>query len=268
MSIRVHDVVGAMERLFPPETAEAWDHVGLTIGDPDAPVSRIAFAVDPCEASVTEALTRQADMLITHHPLYLRGTHSVATTTAKGRWTTALIQNGVAQFSAHTNADVAASTAALAELLDVTIEQPLDPQTGIGGVGELQSPLTLEAFARLVSSVLPTVPAGILVAGELDQIVSRVAICSGSGDSLLQAANESGADVYVTADLRHHPATDHLWNGGCALVSATHWASEWPVLRVMERRLTRELALVHGADAEGIETYVSALSTDAWAMRL
>ena len=260
MSILVNDVVSAMESLFPPETAESWDHVGLSVGTPEAPVRSIGFAVDPCEASVSEAINRGADMLITHHPLYLRGTHSVATTTAKGSWTSRLIKSDVALYSAHTNADVAASTVALANLLGVTLERALDTETGIGGVGSI-APLPLHDFAQLVTKVLPEVPAGVLVGGDPELRVERVAICSGSGDSLLQAANEAGADVYLTADLRHHPATDHLWNGGCALVSATHWATEWPVLAIMRDRLLSELAVP-------VETYTSQIPTDAWFARL
>ena len=133
MSVCVSDVMAAMERLFPPETAESWDHVGLSVGVPGAPVRTVGFAVDPCEATVNEAISRGADMLITHHPLYLRGTHSVAATTAKGSWTSRLIKSDVALYSAHTNADVAASTVALADLLGVHLERALDEETGIGG---------------------------------------------------------------------------------------------------------------------------------------
>lgn len=148
MTIQVGDVVAAMERLFPLETAESWDRVGLSVGDPSIPVSSVGFAVDPCEESVQEAITRGADMLITHHPLYLRGTHSVATTTAKGTWTSRLIKNDVALYTAHTNADVAVSTLALAELLSVTLERPLDEASGIGGVGSIE-PLTLREFGSV-----------------------------------------------------------------------------------------------------------------------
>ncbi|MBE6484132.1 MAG: Nif3-like dinuclear metal center hexameric protein [Actinomycetaceae bacterium] len=261
--ITVGDVVAVMDALFPPDTCEAWDRVGLSVGDPAASVRRIGFAVDPAQATVDEALERGVDMLITHHPLYLRGTHSVAATTGKGRWVTSLIRGGVALFSAHTNADVAASTAALAELLGVSIEAPLDEETGIGGVGTLEQTLTLEEFARHVEAVLPQVPAGVLVGGDLQRPIRRVAICSGSGDSLLDNANAAGADVYVTADLRHHPATDHLWNGGCSLICATHWASEWPLLPIMAKRLAAHLP---GLDIN--DMYISEIPTDPWSLSL
>lgn len=260
MSYTVGDVVRAMDELFPPETTEEWDRVGLAAGDMDAACGRVGFAVDPCEATVSEALEREADILITHHPLYLRGTHSVATTTAKGRWTSTLIRNDIALFCAHTNADVAVSTLALAQLLDVTLDRPLDENTGIGGIGTLAQPLTLRDFAQRVHDALPATPAGVLVGGDLDRTIRTVAICSGAGDSFLATANDAGADVYLTADLRHHPATDHLWNDGCALVCATHWASEFPLLSLMQGRLTEKLP--------ELDTYISEIPTDAWALAL
>lgn len=258
MTLTVGRVVAAMDELFPRSYAESWDKIGLVVGDMGNEVHRVAFAVDPCEATVTEAIERGADLLITHHPMYLRGTHSITNETGKGRWTTSLIKNDVALFTAHTNADVVASTMALANLLGVAIERPLDESTGIGGVGKLAVPLTLRCFAELVDSVLPPVPAGVMMAGDPDTLVNTVAICSGSGDSLLGKLHEVNADVYVTADLRHHPATDHLWNGGCALVNATHWASEWPVLQVMRDRLLQHLA------TDELDSYISTIPTDAW----
>ncbi|MDY5131441.1 Nif3-like dinuclear metal center hexameric protein, partial [Actinotignum timonense] len=96
--------------------------------------------------------------------------------------------------------------------------------------------------------------------GHPDRVVRRLAICSGSGDSLLAAAKAAGADAYLTADLRHHPATDHIWDGGCALICATHWASEWPVLGEMEQRLRERFPQ--------LDTYISEIPTDAWNIAL
>ena len=92
----------------------------------------------------------------------------------------------------------------------------------------------------------------------------RVAICSGAGDSLLAAARATGADVYVTADLRHHPAEEHLAEGGCALVDVSHWASEWPWLAGAARTVVADLA-----DAGyTVEASVSRRSTDPWSFRV
>lgn len=262
----VADVVRVLNEHFPPSLAEDWDRVGLVAGDPADEVTKVGFAVDPCEAVVDEALERGAQMLITHHPLYLRGTSTVAADTPKGAWIHKLIRGGVALFAAHTNADSAAngSAVALAELLGLTNTRPIapnddDPRLGLGRVGELEITMTVREVAERLKAMLPETPAGITIGGDPNKIVKTVAVSPGSGDSFLAAANASGADVYITADLRHHPATDHLWAGGCALIGATHFASEWPVLPKLRDAVAGDL---------GLETYISTVITDPWVERI
>lgn len=129
MSARLADVVGVLDELYPPAWAEAWDAVGLVAGDPDAVVRRVHLAVDPVASVVDEALARGADLLVTHHPLYLRGTTTVAATTPKGRVLHRLITGGCGLYVAHTNADVARPgvSDALAEVLGLVDVRPLQP---------------------------------------------------------------------------------------------------------------------------------------------
>lgn len=263
--MKLAEVLAALDEEFPPALAEDWDRVGLSVGDPTAEVELVGFAVDPCAATVQEAITRGAQLLITHHPLYLRGTSTVAADTAKGAWVHQLIKNDVALFSAHTNADSAAdgSAVALAQLLRLQNLRPLDPNPknpalGIGRVGELEYTMSVREVAQLLRTQLPEVPAGILIGGDPEKICRTVAVSPGSGDSYLAVANKCGADVYITADLRHHPATDHLWAGGCALIGATHFASEWPVLPKLRDRVAKL----------GLKTYISTLITDPWVERI
>ena len=166
----VADVVRVMNEHFPPALAEDWDRVGLVAGDPADEVTRVGFAVDPCAAVVDEAIERGAQMLITHHPLYLRGTSSVAADTAKGAWIHKLIRAGVALFAAHTNADSAAngSAVALAELLRLSNTRPIapnddDPALGLGRVGELELTMTVRELAERLKAMVPQTPAGITI---------------------------------------------------------------------------------------------------------
>jgi putative NIF3 family GTP cyclohydrolase 1 type 2 len=133
--------------------------------------------------------------------------------------------------------------------------------TGLGRVGDLSRPTTLRELARQVTGVLPATPQGVRFFGEPEQIVERVAVCGGSGDSLLPDAVASGADVYVTADLRHHPASEHLAGGGPALIDPGHWASEWPWLPRVAARL-QEAWGDASAGGTTVETRVSTLVTD------
>lgn len=267
----VADVLAAAEALWPASLAEGWDTVGLVAGDPAAPVHRVLLAVDPVHAVVDEALAVGAELVITHHPLFLDPVHSVAATTAKGRLVHRLLGRGIALFNAHTNADAARGgvSDALAEALGLGPSEPLVPaaddradaagRTGVGRVGDLASPLTLARFAERVRDVLPATACGVRVAGDPDASVRRVAVCGGSGGSLLPQARAAGADVFVTSDLRHHAVSESREDGGPALVDVSHAAAESLWLPGAARDLAVRVA--------GVECLVSARSTDPWSFR-
>src|SRR5690625_2815871 len=104
----LRDVLEQMEQWYPARYADDWDRVGLVCGDPGARVRRILLAVDPVQTVADEATGEDTDLLITHHPLYLRGTSSVAADHPKGRVVHQLIRGGCALLAAHTNADAPA----------------------------------------------------------------------------------------------------------------------------------------------------------------
>ncbi|SDQ04219.1 Nif3-like dinuclear metal center hexameric protein [Quadrisphaera sp. DSM 44207] len=371
----VADVVAVLERLYPPRWAADWDRVGLVCGDPRAPVERILLAVDPTADVAAEAVAAGADLLLVHHPLLLRGVHSVAADTPKGRVVHDLVRAGCALYAAHTNADSARPgvSDALARVLGLTDLVPLsaapseptdklvvflpregagalldalaaagaggvgqyervawttsgtgtfvpgpgaDPAVGevgrreqvaeerlevvlprarreavlaalraahpfeepafdvlelapwsaprgLGRVGVLERPVSLRAFAQVVADALPATAGGVRASGDPDALVERVAVCGGAGDGLLGAARASGADVLVTADLRHHPASEAREAAGGGppyLVDVAHWASEWPWLNGAAERLSAALA-ERGAS---VTTTVSQRRTDPW----
>ncbi len=262
----LREVVSVLDARYPPDLAAEWDAVGLVCGDPATTVRRVLFAVDPVIAVLDEALVEAADLIVTHHPLFLRGVHSVAAVDHKGRVVHSAIGQGIALFSAHTNADHARPgvSDALADALGLVDVRPLvplpaDPSTGTGRVGELPEALTLAQFADLVATRLPQTSHGVRVAGDLDGSVRTVAVCGGSGDAFLGDA-AAVADVYLTSDLRHHRAQDHLVDGGCALVDVAHWAGEWPWLPVAAAALASDLDLIGST----VDVRVSTTPTDPW----
>ncbi|MEU7937957.1 Nif3-like dinuclear metal center hexameric protein [Microbispora bryophytorum] len=268
ISCTLAEVVECLEALYDPSWAESWDAVGLVCGDPEQAVRKVLFAVDPVAVVVDEALGWGAGLVVTHHPLYLRGTTSVAATTFKGRVVHRLIRGGAALYAAHTNADVAdpGVSDALARAVglrgDLRPLQPSasDPRRGLGRIGELAAPMPLREFAALAASGLPRTAGPLRVAGDPGRPVRTVAVCGGAGDSLLGTARAAGVDVFLTADLRHHPASEHMEADGPALVDASHWATEWPWLADAARRLTSALA----ARGITVEARVSDAVTDAW----
>jgi len=263
----VADVVAWVEKRFPPGLAEDWDAPGLAVGNPSSPVTHVHFAVDPTLEVIRESIAAGADMLITHHPLMLRGVTSVAADTVKGAAVHALVEGGCAQMAAHTNADAAADGVAdaLAAALGVSVDGPLIPApgrpspVGSGRVGTIQ-PAPLKTFAAAVAAALPATAAGVLYAGDPDGIVATVAVLGGSGDAFLDDAAAAGVDAYVTADLRHHPASEAreaalLRGGKPYLVNVSHAASE---------SLWLDGAAAEVARAFSVTTSVSTLNTDPW----
>lgn len=261
------DVVAVLDARYPPRLAESWDAVGLVCGDPADEVRRVLFVVDVVEATVDEALAAGADLIVAHHPLLLRGVHGVAATTYKGRLVHRMIRGGVALHVAHTNADSAnpGVSDALAARLGLRDTRPLvpsesDERIGLGRVGELAAPRTLADFVADAAAALPATTAGVRASGDPGRRISTVAVCGGAGDGFLAAATAAGADAYLTADLRHHPVSEHAEGGGPALVDVAHWASERPWL-------DDAAALLHDSLGKTtVETLVSDLVTDPWTL--
>ncbi|MFP5416304.1 MAG: Nif3-like dinuclear metal center hexameric protein [Actinomycetes bacterium] len=128
----VRDIVGWFESRYPPALAEEWDRVGLSVGDPADRVEHVLFAVDVTDAVVAQAVQLGAQLVVSHHPLLLRGVHSVRADQPKGRLLIELIRRGIAVFSAHTNADAAEDGVndALAAVLGLVEVSPLRPAPG------------------------------------------------------------------------------------------------------------------------------------------
>ncbi|MFB2555949.1 Nif3-like dinuclear metal center hexameric protein [Herbiconiux liangxiaofengii] len=266
MPTTLADLNAAVERLWPTEFAEGWDAPGVISGAPQDEISRVLLAVDAVGVTVDEAIDSASDALLVHHPLLLRGVTSVAETGYKGGLLARLIRARCALIAAHTNADIVddGTSAVIAAKLGLVDLRPLEPGvregTGLGRVGRLPEPTTLGRLALALGEILPATASGIRVAGEYDQQVSTVSLCGGAGDSLLANPLVRASDVYITSDLRHHPASESreqsLLGQGPALVDVSHWASEWLWLETAAAQLSDALP--------GVEFAVSELRTDPW----
>ncbi|GAA1062184.1 Nif3-like dinuclear metal center hexameric protein [Agromyces bracchium] len=267
MPVRLADVLSTVERLWPVSGAEPWDAPGLVTGDPEREVARVLLTVDAVASTVDEAIDSGADLIVAHHPLLLRGVTSIAEDRYKGALLAKLIRADCALVGAHTNADIVetGTSAVLADRLGLVDSVPIVPNAtdaarGLGRVGRLAEPTTLGRLARRLAEILPPTATGVRVAGGFDDAVETVAVCGGAGDSLLAHEAVRSADAYVTADLRHHPASEAreqaMLGGGPALVDVSHWASEWLWLDAA----ARELRKAH----PDLEVAVSDLRTDPW----
>ncbi len=264
--VRIRDVLAVLEDAYPASLAEEWDTgIGLTCGDPDAEVTTVLLAVDVEQRTVQEGIALGAQLLLTHHPLLFRPVQSIAADTDKGALLHPMVRSGLAHIAAHTNADSAVGGVndALAGALQLSGTRPLVPRghqdesVGSGRVGTLPRPMTLSTFAQRVAQVLPATVGGVRAAGDPGRPISSVAVCGGAGDSLLDAAADSGVDVYLTSDLRHHVVAEFVADPRRpALVDVAHWAGEWLWLAAAGALLSAELP--------GIRTVISEIRTDPW----
>lgn len=263
------EVVDILESLWPSSGAEDWDAPGLVVGSPEHSVGSIHLMVDATLDSIAEAVEGGADLIVAHHPLLLRGVTTVAESTYKGRVIADLIRGGVALYSAHTNADVVptGTSAQLANLLELTDQSTLTesatPGHGLGRVGTLPAPMSLYELAVKIGEFLPQTAVGPVVAGDAESMVSTVSVCAGAGDSLLDNRAVLSSDVYITSDLRHHPASEAREQaalvGGPSLINISHFAAEW---------LWLDQAAAELEKATGLSVTVSDVNTDPWSFQV
>lgn len=259
--MRLHEVTTIIEKRWPLQSAETWDNPGLAYGDYNLEVSGILLSVDLTPAVIEEATRVGAQLIISHHPALFRPITSLAGQGPSQRLLQAAIAAKVALYSAHTNVDHVEGgvTEAFAKALGLKELQPLDPASGHGRVGELESAIHLSEFAQRLSTLLPKTAMGVLVQGDPGVMVKRIGLLAGAGDSFLEIASDSNSDVYVTSDLRHHRALDFKLSNLHArksLINVSHWAAESLWLEGFSAQLKALLPQVNFV--------VSSTNTDPW----
>lgn len=236
--IKVKDIADAIEEFAPKELQESYDNTGLQVGDPMMPVSAVLLCLDVTEEIMEEAKHRKCNMIVSHHPLLFSGLKQITGADPTQRIVAEALRNNIAIYASHTNLDSAFEGVSyeLAHMLDMTeltpLEpNPLNPQTGLGVIGKVSATPTLE-FLRKVKETF-SIP-HLRYSGESPQlVVRRVAICGGSGASLIKTAMRAGADVLLTGDLKYHDYTSY----GYAMVLADigHYESELCTKRIFSR---------------------------------
>ena len=348
---KVADIIGIINKIAPPELAEAWDNPGLQIGDPAAEVARIMVALDPTPDVVDSAISTSSQLLVTHHPLIFKPIKSISAANSLGAIIQKAIKGGLSIVTLHTNYDIAdgglndalarkigisdslplkiTSNAELVKLVvflpvthldqmrlalfpflarqgnyrDCTFatdgtgtftplegaepfsgavghfskvpeerlellitsaevsravkallaahpyEEPafdLYPllnkgaKLGLGRIGRLSESLTLAEYADRLSTVL-SAPA-LRYVGDPNADIYKVALCSGSGASLLRDAVRAGADVLVTGDVKYHEARE-AEDCGIALIDAGHYPTEILMVSEISKRLAQAVSV-------------------------
>ena len=265
MSLPLSQLLTTFESLWPISGAEEWDRPGLTTGGANQQISKVLLCVDVTREVLAEAKATSCDLVISHHPLLLKGVNFLSEDQLKGELVAFAVRNSIALYSAHTNADIVVGGVSdvLAQTLGLTSSVPLvETGAGIGHgrIGKLKVTQKLSEFAKFVALQLPETNAPVRVAGDLDLVIDTVAVVGGAGDSFIPAAAASGAQVLVTSDLRHHVTLDAVSDPSAplALIDVSHYAAEslWlePTRKVLAEAFPR------------VSFTVSQVSTDPWTM--
>ena len=250
-----------IEKRYPKTLALEWDGVGLTTNNSQIEVTKILLTIDVTPEVVSQAITESAQLLISHHPLILDEEESSDIQEKRIELKMLLEENNIALYCIHTNADIAEGGVndAFATKIGLTKVKRFGPEQ-MGRIGELKENLNLETFVNLLKYNLPKTKGAIQVSGNLESEISKVAVCGGSGSSLLAEVRRTDADVFVTADLKHHAISDNKVMNGPALISISHWASEWLWLPELKKQLENDFSQSNF----DVNILISEIVTDSW----
>lgn len=239
----VQDILGLLDTAAPFRLSESWDNSGLQTGQLTHPVQRVFSSLDPTMESLDRASAWQAQVLLTHHPLFFRPISRIQKDQFPGSVVFASVKRSISIISCHTNADAAKGglNDLLAEQLDLRDVQVLAEQApgsgaGLGRVGSLPEPCHLETFVQKVKETIGHPQPRIV--GRRDTRIERVAVVCGSGASLLSRARDQGAHVLLTGDVGHHAALE-AQTLGLTLVDGGHFYVEKLAFGLFVQKLAR-----------------------------
>lgn len=239
--MKCKEIIRFLEQVAPPCYAEKWDNIGLLVGDSEKEIHTIFLAVDATDRVIEEACQKGADMLVTHHPLIFSGMKSVNEEDFIGRRVRRLVKEDICYYAMHTNFDIVGDMAGLVvnklpfketEVLHKTVQE-----YGLGRIGNLCQPVFVKQFVEIVKEKLKL--PNVILYGDKEKIIERVAIMPGSGDSEIGEAIRQGAELMVTGDIGHHDGIDALAQG-LMIIDAGHYGLEKVFVEHMEHMLNEE----------------------------
>ena len=233
MKVKVKDIIKVIEDFAPLSVQEGWDNSGLCVGSPEDEVTSVLLALDCTPALVDEAIECGADMIVTHHPLIFSGLKKISPEDMVGEVVVKAIKAGISIYAAHTSADkvlegVSGAMAARLGLKNVNVLDMDGEGTGLGAVGDFPEPISAEQAMALVKDkfalkVMKT-------SKPVDGMISRVAMCGGSGGSLISAARKSGAQLYISGDISYH---NFFTPEGFMIMDIGHYESEIEIVDIL-----------------------------------
>ena len=231
--MRVKDIIKVIEDFAPLSIQEGWDNSGLCVGSPEDDVTSVLLALDCTPELVDEAVACGADMIVTHHPLIFSGLKKISPEDMVGEAVIKAIRAGISIYAAHTSADkvlegVSGAMAAKLGLVNVTVLDEDGEGTGLGAVGDLPQPMTAEQAVAFVKDRFAL--KAMKTSRPSDGMISRVAMCGGSGGSLIKAARKAGAQLYISGDISYH---NFFTSDGFMIMDIGHYESEIEIVDIL-----------------------------------
>ena len=221
---KVKDFYGYLNSIAPFETQEDWDNSGMLVGDMDAEVKKVAVVLDITHEEIKKAKAIGADLIISHHPVIFNPIKSVT----RGSVPYELVASSINALCCHTPLDIAdgGTNDSLAKLLGINVTRADDPILRLGTV----EPTTVENLAGKIAKTLNTK----VRYADAGRKIEKIAICTGAGCSLIEAAGE--IDAFITGDASHHNFLDCV-QAGITLIAAGHYETEIVVVPVLVKKL-------------------------------
>lgn len=246
--VQLRQLIDFLRELAPQELAESWDNVGLLIGDPSVEVSSILTCLTLTPNVADEAISRDVQLIVTHHPVLYRPVQRLTTETSEGRVLLSLIRAGISVYSPHTSYDCAADgiNQQLARLFDLQQVQPLRPievtgpmrsPTGVMGAGRwgrLPRAMSLREVLERTKSALCV--AQLQYVGDLNREVTQLGIACGAAAEFLRDAAQKGCEALLTGEARFHACLEAVAEN-IALILPGHYATERPAMEHLAEML-------------------------------
>lgn len=221
---KVKDFYGYLNSIAPFETQEDWDNSGMLVGDMNAEVKKAAVVLDITHEEIKKAKAIGADLIISHHPVIFNPIKSVT----KGSVPYELVASSINALCCHTPLDIVdgGTNDSLAKLLGINVTRADDPILRFGTV----EPTTAQELAGKIANTLNTK----VRYADAGKTIKKIAICTGAGCSLIEAAGE--IDAFITGDASHHNFLDCV-QAGITLIAAGHYETEIIVVPVLVKKL-------------------------------
>ena len=230
--MKIKDIAEFIESRFPRCYAMERDNVGLIVGDENTAATKVLVCCDVDEYVAREAVELGVQLIISHHPLMFFPIKNLTEDNPEQRALRILIKNDIALYTAHTNLDVGRGgiNDYMAQLLGLgdtevieLVARDGDIQHGYGRFATLASPVTLGDMLKKCKDVFNL--DGCRYVGEVDDVISTVAINTGGGAGIMDLCFEKKADLFITGDVKYNPARD-AYERGMAVIDIAHYDTE------------------------------------------